>query len=121
MIKLYAWLGTAIGKVVSYALAALILLLVLWWVKDSIYEAIRAPVVAEMQKAVDANASLVLDNERLLRANTKLSDALVARSRFEAKVDERLGKIEGDFQRLKASNPAVKAWAETVIPPEALQ
>lgn len=119
--KIELWLATAAGRIISYAVLALVVGLGVWWAWDSFVDRIRAPAVAETKKAVEANASLLADNERLVLQNTKLSDALVRRSRFEAGVDARLKKMEDDFKALKESNPAVKAWAETVIPPEALQ
>lgn len=110
-----------LGTVIFYAVAALVVGLALWWVSDSILDAIRAPEVEKTQAAVAANESLVKDNERLVMQNAQLDRLLTQRSTFERRVKRDLSSIGKGLQDLKRTNPRVKEWAETEIPHEVLQ
>ena len=108
-------------RAVGYVVAALVLAGVLWWAGDKVLDAIRAPVVAELDRTVKANESLVKANESLAQANTRLDKLLTKRSATEQRIDQRLKRVEGTLKALKAANPAVRDWADTPIPVEVLQ
>jgi hypothetical protein len=110
-----------IAKVVAWVVLVLIVVLVVWLVGDRMLTAIRAPVVAERDAAVDANKSLVVENQDLVNANRRLDKMVKRRTDFERGIDQRLKGVESGLKDLKAKSPAVKAWAETPIPQEMLQ
>lgn len=110
-----------IGTWIMYALVALVAALLLWWVGDSVIDAIRAPEVAKTQAAVQANDSLAKDNARLEAQNETLSKVLTKRSTFEKGVRADIDGMRRSLAAKKATNSKVREWAETEIPVEVLQ
>ena len=110
-----------VGAWIMYGILALIAAGILWWVGDSILDAIRAPEVRKTQEAVRANEALQKDNNRLEAQNAQLDRLLSKRSTFERGVKRELAAIGKGLAEIKKTNQRVKAWAETEIPPEVLQ
>lgn len=113
-----------IPKEILYAVRLVVILALvaaLWWAGDSFVDWIRAPAIAETNKAVAANQSLHADNQRLVETNARLSQLLIERSEREGVIDRRLDAVQQALDALKKTNPRVKAWAETEIPPEILR
>lgn len=108
---------TDLAKNLIRGLALLALVLAVWWGGDSLLELVRAPVKAELDKAVAANASVELALTQEKNLTKALTGVLADRAKREAALDRREKDLVEAFNRLKRNDPDVVKWADTPLPP----
>lgn len=112
---------STIEKLISALVGLVILALAIWWFSDSVIASIRAPVVAELSKAQNANESLVTAKEKAEAETARLNILLAARTDREAKADRKLEGLKNALDKLASTKADVRAWADTVIPSSVIE
>jgi hypothetical protein len=111
---------TILDKAIIYVVAALGLALGAWWAKDSVFKAIRAPVVAQLEQSKTANASLEKAIDKAKAETARLDTLLSERDQREAKSNKRLGVSNAKFEQLAKINSVVQSWADVVVPADVI-
>ncbi len=102
-------------------IAVLVVLGALWWSWGKFTAWVREPVVAELEKATRANASLQDDLARERKLSESLAGTLAKRSAREAVLDRKLAGLQASLRAAKSKDPVVREWADTPIPPAVLE
>jgi hypothetical protein len=118
---LVAKIGALASQVVAWAILLLVVGGIVWWKWETFLEHVRAPVVAELKKATDANASLDVALKRVEEHQAATDLALAEQQARGNLLVRRLTTLEQGRQELKATSPAAKKLLETPIPPELLR
>jgi len=107
-------------KLTGYLVGALVVGGLAWWFGDSFITWVRAPVVAELEKAQGANDSLVAAKTKAEAETARLNVLLATRTNREAASDRKLEGLKNALDQLAARKPEVQAWTVTRIPDDVI-